>query len=83
MRLDEPSAKTMCHSIYVGAAWRDCSAGAAALAAALTLAEREEISRGIASRLVDSWDSQRSAAGGVDSEPRGRPPWRATSVSSQ
>ena len=49
----------------------------------LTLAEREDISRGIACGSSIREIAKGSAAGGVDGEPRGRPPWRATSVSSQ
>src|SRR3984957_5232360 len=47
----------------------------------LTLAERENISRGIASGL-SLRERQRSPAGCINGEQRGRPPWRATSVSS-
>jgi hypothetical protein len=47
------------------------------------LAEREVISRGIASGFLAPRHSQESAPGCVNGEPRGRPPWRAPSVSSQ
>ena len=48
---------------------------------ALSLAEREDISRGIASGIIDAHDSQRPRSGGVDSEPGGHAPWRRCSLS--
>jgi hypothetical protein len=50
---------------------------------ALTLAEREDISRGIASGFVSPGDSQRVATACVDSEPGGGATWRKASLSSQ
>ena len=47
----------------------------------LTLAEREDISRGIVSGS-SLRNRQRTRAGGINGEQRGRPPWRATAVSS-
>src|SRR5580704_12237005 len=49
----------------------------------LTLAEREVISRGIASGSFDSGDSERVATGSVDGEPGGGASRRAPGVSSQ
>ena len=71
------------HPFSVGAAWRDCSAARRRSPRTLTLAEREDISRGIASGWSIREIAKGLQAGGVDGEPRGRPPWRATSLSSQ
>ena len=49
----------------------------------LTLAEREDISRGIASGSFDSGDSERVATGSVDGEPGGRASRWASTLSSQ
>ena len=49
----------------------------------LTLAERENISRGIACGSSIREIAKGVAAGGVDGEPRGCAPWRATSVSGE
>ena len=49
----------------------------------LTLAEREDISRGIAAGSIDPRDSQRVATACVDSEPGGGTSWRASTLSSQ
>jgi hypothetical protein len=49
----------------------------------LTLAEREDISRGIDIRFVDSGDRPWVATACVDSEPGGGASWRAATLSSQ
>ena len=50
---------------------------------ALTLAEREDISRGIASGCSMRVIAQRLQSRCLHGKPRGRPPWRARAVSSQ
>ena len=75
MRLGVPSAGAYLHSSAVIASWRDRSGGlVGAHRGALTLAEREDISRGIA-----SGSSIRAIAAGLsrrfDGESGGRTSW--------
>jgi hypothetical protein len=49
----------------------------------LTLAERQDISRGIASGCSMRVSAQRVSRACFHGKPRGKPPWRASAVSSQ
>src|ERR1019366_1678465 len=79
MRLDVPSARTMClFNLY----WRSMAGLLQPRGGARRLRlhwRREKISP---EELLAAHRFERVAAGGVDGEPRGRTPWRATSISS-
>ena len=83
MRLDALSARTIrrftvCCRITVGL-FLQC---VGARCCALTAAEREDISRGIASGSSIRDIAKDLESRGFDGEPRGRPPWRPPGVSS-
>ena len=84
MRLGVPSARTMCSIQFLLSQHGGIAPAARRRSLrTLTLAEREDISRGIASGSSIREIAKGLRAGGVDGEPGGRPPWRATSLSSQ
>jgi hypothetical protein len=78
-----PRQRSCGRSIFGGALWWDCSACPPALADNHHVGRARRHLPRDCYWFVDSWDRQRSEAGGIDGEQGGRPPWRATSRSSQ